>query len=176
MVSKNIMDDVVLSQINLNYSGSDYLALYPGSAADTMIYADGKTAYRIQEHRIPLEFLRSHSSFTAIVMYLKSEGMNYHEIASMLNRDQRTIWTIYHRNAGSGIKSFEHLSNHPVVYNESIPIRLFSDRTLSILENVVLYLKTEYGFTFNEIAQKLGKNYQTIWTVYRRALKKLDDE
>jgi len=34
----------------------------------------------------------------SIVAYLKeNKGMQYHEIAEMLNRDQRTIWTVYQR-------------------------------------------------------------------------------
>jgi hypothetical protein len=34
----------------------------------------------------------------AITEYLKdTEGMSFHEIASLLNRDDRTIWTCYHR-------------------------------------------------------------------------------
>lgn len=36
--------------------------------------------------------------FEAIVYYLKEERkLAFHEIASMLNRDERNIWTIYSR-------------------------------------------------------------------------------
>jgi DNA-binding NarL/FixJ family response regulator len=61
-------------------------------------------------------------------------------------------------------------------YSESIPVNIFVNRSLSILESIVIYLKSEYGFSFNEIATRLGKNYRTIWTVYKRALKKLEHE
>ena len=41
---------------------------------------------------------RSVASLEAIVEYLKdSSNLTYHEIASMLNRDDRTIWTCYSR-------------------------------------------------------------------------------
>lgn len=34
----------------------------------------------------------------ALVEYLKEQqGMNYHDIGELLNRDERTIWTVYNR-------------------------------------------------------------------------------
>jgi DNA-directed RNA polymerase specialized sigma24 family protein len=34
----------------------------------------------------------------SVVDYMKdSLGLSYHEIAKELNRDDRTIWTVYHR-------------------------------------------------------------------------------
>lgn len=34
----------------------------------------------------------------SLVEYLKeSEGLTYHQIAKLLNRDDRTIWTVYQR-------------------------------------------------------------------------------
>ncbi|OIO64387.1 hypothetical protein COY28_06895 [Candidatus Woesearchaeota archaeon CG_4_10_14_0_2_um_filter_57_5] len=41
---------------------------------------------------------RDLSVLEAMVVYLKVErGMTYHEIAALLNRDDRTIWTCYNR-------------------------------------------------------------------------------
>jgi len=41
---------------------------------------------------------RSISVLEAIVEYLKDEKkLSYHEIAVLLNRDDRTIWTCYNR-------------------------------------------------------------------------------
>ncbi len=40
---------------------------------------------------------RSVSVLEAIVEYLKGRDMTYHEIAILLNRDDRTIWTVYSR-------------------------------------------------------------------------------
>ena len=49
---------------------------------------------------IPLRILqdRNVAVLEAIVEYLKQEkGLKYSEIAKLLNRDQRTIWTVYSR-------------------------------------------------------------------------------
>ncbi|MBW2964776.1 sigma-70 region 4 domain-containing protein [Candidatus Woesearchaeota archaeon] len=41
---------------------------------------------------------RNLAPLEAITLYLKDEkGMSYHEIAILLNRNDRTIWTCYHR-------------------------------------------------------------------------------
>ncbi len=49
---------------------------------------------------IPVEVLRDRelSVMEAIVCYLKEDqGLTYSQIATMLNRDDRTVWTMYHR-------------------------------------------------------------------------------
>lgn len=49
---------------------------------------------------IPVEILqdRELSAMEAIVCYLKEQqGLTYSQIASMLNRDDRTVWTTYQR-------------------------------------------------------------------------------
>lgn len=41
---------------------------------------------------------RNLAALEAVVVYLKdSQGMNYAQIAKLLNRDDRTIWTTYNR-------------------------------------------------------------------------------
>jgi len=41
---------------------------------------------------------RGLSVLEAMVVHLKEErGMTYHAIAELLNRDDRTIWTVYNR-------------------------------------------------------------------------------
>ncbi|MFO8015950.1 MAG: sigma factor-like helix-turn-helix DNA-binding protein [Candidatus Woesearchaeota archaeon] len=49
--------------------------------------------------RIPIHILedRRLGAQEAIVRHLKDEGLNYHQIAEILGRDERTIWTAYHR-------------------------------------------------------------------------------
>jgi hypothetical protein len=37
------------------------------------------------------------SVFESIVYYLKKKDLKFSEIAKILNRDDRTIWTVYHR-------------------------------------------------------------------------------
>jgi len=53
-----------------------------------------------------------------------------------------------------------------------IPSRILRDRTLSILEAIVEYLREERGLTFHQIAVLLNRDDRTIWTVYRRAKEK----
>ena len=47
--------------------------------------------------QMPLEMFsdRNFTIFESIVYYLKQSGLSNHEIASMLKRDDRTIWSIY---------------------------------------------------------------------------------
>jgi hypothetical protein len=54
----------------------------------------------IGKFAIPLSIVcdRKVSIFETIVEYLKEHyGLTYHEIAVLLNRDDRTIWTVYNR-------------------------------------------------------------------------------
>jgi hypothetical protein len=54
----------------------------------------------IGKYTIPLSIVcdRNVSVFETIVEYLKNHyGLTYHEIAVLLNRDDRTIWTVYNR-------------------------------------------------------------------------------
>ena len=53
-----------------------------------------------------------------------------------------------------------------------IPSSIFLDRTLSVLEIMVEYLKEKKGLTYHEIAVFLNRDDRTIWTCYNRALKK----
>ena len=58
----------------------------------------------ISDYYIPISILkgRKFSVLESIVVYLKDLGLTYHEIAVLLHRDDRTIWTVYNR---SKIKS-----------------------------------------------------------------------
>ena len=55
------------------------------------------------------------------------------------------------------------------VFDKSIvvPFNVFSDRKYSTLESVVAYLVSS-GYSLVKIASLLGKNYNTVKTVYRR--------
>ena len=59
---------------------------------------------------IPLRILqdRTVAVLESIVEYLKDEkGLRYSEIALLLNRDQRTIWTVYSRVKKKRMKNAE---------------------------------------------------------------------
>jgi len=52
------------------------------------------------KHKVPIKKLgnRRYSILEIIVSYLKEHyGLNYNQIAGLLKRDQRTVWTVYNR-------------------------------------------------------------------------------
>ena len=121
---------------------------------------------------IPLNILHNHSSLEAIVLYLKENlKLKYNEISKLLNRNQRTIWVTY-ANAKKKKVAFN-LEDSSEIF---LPLSIFLSRNCSILETIVFYLRTNHLLSFNQISHLLGKNYRTIWTIYRRALKKLESE
>ncbi len=53
-----------------------------------------------EKYTVPISVFadRTLASLEAIVEFLKENyGLSYHEIAELLHRDDRTIWTCYHR-------------------------------------------------------------------------------
>ncbi len=104
------------------------------------------------------------SVLEAVVKYLKEiQGLKLIEIALMLNRNSKTIWTTYN-NASK--KMSEPIDIKDV--NIYLPVKSFQDRAISPLEVVVRYLKDELGFKNHEIATMLNRNQKTIWTTYNR--------
>ena len=53
-----------------------------------------------------------------------------------------------------------------------IPLSVFLDRSVSVLEAVSEYLKDSKKFSYHEIAVLLNRDDRTIWTCYNRAKKK----
>ena len=124
-----------------------------------------------KEIYIPLSIVRHESSLESIVLYLKDRsGLRFNEIAKLLNRDQRTIWVTY-----SNVKRKGVVLNIGVD-SLNIPLSIFVSRKLSMLESIVLYLKSHHDMSFVQISSMLDKNYRTIWTVYRRAMKKMKND
>ena len=56
--------------------------------------------------------------------------------------------------------------------NIIIPVSIFSDEKLSMLETSVKYLKDELGLRFSEISRLLNRDERTIWSTYHNSLKK----
>jgi len=154
------------------------------------------------EITVPLSVFYANSSLQAIVSYLKdSMNMTYSDIARFLNRDPRTIWVTYNNtkkrishdvsndvsqnisndfsdnvsNKSSGASVFADAAYTSAFASIHIPLNIFLPRNLSVLESLVFYLKKDHDLSFNDISKLLGKNYQTIWTVYRRALIKIEN-
>ena len=57
-----------------------------------------------------------------------------------------------------------------------IPLRVFRDRNVAVLECISEYLKDEVGLNYHEIAVLLNRDDRTIWTCYNRVKKKRKDE
>ena len=53
-----------------------------------------------------------------------------------------------------------------------LPISIFKDRSVAVLEAIVEYLHEVKGLSFKQISLHLNRNERTIWTVYSRVKKK----
>ncbi|MEM4243093.1 MAG: hypothetical protein QXM31_04295 [Candidatus Woesearchaeota archaeon] len=104
----------------------------------------------------------------AVVKYLKEHhAMTFSEIAKLINRDQRGIWGSYSRARKKHPERFDiGLAPH------TIPVSCFNDRSRSILEHVVTYLKDSKGLKPAEICALLNKKTSTVWTAYQRSRRK----
>jgi hypothetical protein len=104
----------------------------------------------------------------ALARYLHDiKKLKFSDIAKLLNRNQRTIWVNYNNS----------LKNKKIQFKEigiMIPISIFSDRRLSVLESVIKYLRDK-GLKNIEISKKIKKDPRNIGTFYSRALKKISD-
>lgn len=119
---------------------------------------------RQQTSEIPLSIFDAQiSTLEVIVKYLhESEGRGFSAIASLLNRDPRTIWHAYQRAAKKRI----HLQITPS--SPTIPVSLFCNRESAPLTTVTAYLRDVRKLSFSEIAKLLQRSPKTIWTVYQR--------
>ncbi len=124
--------------------------------------------YETKDNNIPLSVFSTDklSALEIIVKYFK-ENLNkkYHEIALLLNRNDRTIWSTYN----NSIKKFK----GPLLIKgpDTVPVSIFYSRKRSVLESLVIYLRHK-EYSFSDIAHLLKKDYQTIYTSYRRGISK----
>jgi len=125
------------------------------------------------EIKVPLNiFNKKLSPAEVLCKYLKeNKKMKFSEIAKLINRDERSVWTNYN----NAIKKMREKIKEDKKIDKTIlvSINIFSNRKLSILESVVKYLK-EKAYRNCEIAELLGKDQRNIYTIYNRAKKKLE--
>ncbi len=124
---------------------------------------------RKKEMLLPLSIFKNEklSVLEAIVKYLKeSLNLDYKRVASLLNRNYDSI-AITYRNSRKKMKDKLDESS-----DKKIPLEIFRDKKLSILENLTSYLKENMNYTYHEIAVLLNRDDRTIWTCYNRAMKK----
>lgn len=108
------------------------------------------------------------SALETITKYLKeNKNLKHSKIAKKLNRNTKTIWATYQKAAKKHPKKFEEKETEI-----TLPIALFCDRKLSVLEHITKHLKENYDLGYTEIAKLLNRSPKTIWTTYQRAKKK----
>jgi len=132
----------------------------------------GKEAFSRSEILVPSTIFcdRSLSFLESLIEYLKEQlKLTYHEIALLTNRDERNIWTLYSRVGRKRTERKPLVKKAPVV---QIPLSVVKDRSISILEVVVEYLRDRARFTNHQIAIILNRSDKTVSTVYVRTKKK----
>ena len=123
---------------------------------------------------VPISIFKSPlSPLEALVTFLKSKEYNFHQIGEILGRSEKTIWTTH----SNSIKKLSKINEHFILNEDgrSVPLSLFCERKLSVLENLCLYLSKE-GLGLSEIGNLIGKDRRVIWTVCNRAKKKLGEK
>jgi len=109
------------------------------------------------------------SSLEAISKYLHEDRhLKFSQIASLTKRDSRTIWSSYQ------FSKKKHPARLIIKQSEiKIPPHQLTDRSISVLESIVAYLKENYNLSYHQIAILVNRNDRTIWTVYSRYKKKV---
>ncbi len=122
-----------------------------------------------QEQLIPLSIFSSRLyPAEALCKYLhEQEHFSYHEIAVMLKRNERSVWASCQR-------ARKKLRSAFIVKDENylLPLSLFQNPFLTLLESVVLYLHTAYNLTNPQIATLLHKSPNSIAVLSKRAREK----
>jgi len=139
-----------------------------GVNLQSLLSSDEKVGKAEEDIEIPLGLFKIANVGAAEILskYLKDEkGFRFSEIEKLINRNQKTVALNYNNCSVKGKKI-------KVEKGEVVPLRIFSDRRLSVLESVVYYLKNQGRKNF-EIAQMLDKDQRNIWTLYSRAVKKM---
>ncbi|MFC1754163.1 hypothetical protein ACFL96_12375 [Thermoproteota archaeon] len=115
---------------------------------------------------IPISiFATKLSPSESLCKYLKENlELSYKDISKLLNRDERSIWTSHNRAKEKMPEPFADAGK-----SLFIPIEIFSNREMSILENLVLYLREHTDETNYGIAKLLNKTPSMIYTIYNRA-------
>ena len=123
-----------------------------------------------EEVQVPISVFNNDKlgSLETIVKYLRENLLlSFKQIASLTNRNDVALAVSY-RNAKKKLsdKFVEEISPY------HIPVKILQNRKLSVLENIVSYLKDTFGLAYHKIALLLNRDDRTIWTVYQRAKKK----
>ena len=124
-----------------------------------------------EEVKVPISVFNNDylSSLENIVKYLRENLLlSFRQIADLTNRNEIALAVTY-RNAKKKMPDKFAVTE---ISPYSIPVSILQDRNISVLENIVAYLKDTFGLAYHKIAVLLNRDDRTIWTVYQRAKKK----
>ncbi len=128
------------------------------------------TVAEISSQEVPINiFTDSISPLEAIVKFLKeNKGLKLVDIAKLTGRDQRAIGVTYR----AAVKKMpEQYVIDEVRY--TVPANMLQDKKLSVAEHVVKQLKEAYQLNYHEVAVLIKRDDRTVWTLYKRAIKKM---
>ena len=122
------------------------------------------------EDTVPLCILaeRPLGILEAVTKFLReNKEMSFNQIAKELNRDNRTIWSAYHVAKKKNDATL-------VIRSKTIrvPLRVFSERDIGLLESISVYLRDKKHMGFSEIGRLLNRSERTIWSSYHAAKRK----
>jgi hypothetical protein len=102
----------------------------------------------------------------SLVKYLSEKGEKSGDIARTLQMTTSGVWRV--------LRDAKKLLPSPSLVADSIlvPISLFKEGGLSATESLVAHLKERHGLRYRAIGGMLQRDERTIWTIYRRAVKK----
>jgi hypothetical protein len=83
--------------------------------------------------------------------------------------DELTIAQDSLRKLSKALRSQE---THTLKNDLTVPVSIFVDRRVGVLEATVLYLRDHKGLSYHEIAKAMNRDDRTIWTAYHQGKKK----
>jgi hypothetical protein len=112
-------------------------------------------------------FNKKLGSLETIVKYLKeNKNLTTKKIAELTGRTNSAIINTYNKTKQ---KMPEQMAPKSQIL---IPIHVLTNKKLSVLENISVYLKEEQNMKLREIGKLLQRSEKTIWTAYNRAKKR----
>lgn len=121
------------------------------------------------EKLLPLSiFTTSLYPIEAITKYFHEEQeLSFTQIAELLNRNPRNIWTAYQRSQLKIKKPFSLVSE-----NYYLPIHLFQKETLTPQEAIVTYLRSTFQLPNKKIAALLNTSPNSVAVLMKRVEEK----
>lgn len=126
---------------------------------------------------LPIIALNKHplTTYESLVVYLKDIlEFNYHNIAVLLNRNERGARIIYLR-AKQKLQNIDDKELLGKYARLKIPISLLNKRPLTTYEALIVFLKEDSGFNYHDASVLLDRDERDVRKVYFRAIEKLNN-